>query len=96
MRWIFDGNMLTGKSVPVSRILKSTPSSMMDAGLIEDVSIVTIIKVSRNLAEIEDDGQHCTDTVERPGRTHTVHQRFDNGRHGIGLRSGQLLSLIHI
>lgn len=43
----FDGNMLTGKSVPVSRILKSTASSMMDAGLIEDVSIVTIIKVSR-------------------------------------------------
>ena len=37
-----------------------------------------------NLAEIEDDGQHCTDTVEQPGRTHTVHQRFDNGRHGIG------------
>ena len=47
MRWIFVGNMLTGKSVPVSRILKSTASSMMDAGLIEYVSIATTIKVSR-------------------------------------------------
>lgn len=47
IRWILVGNMLTGKSVPVSRILKSAASSMMDAGLIEYVSITTPIKVSR-------------------------------------------------
>lgn len=47
MRWIFVGNMLVGKSVPVSRKLKSTASSMMDAGLIEYVSIVIPIKDSR-------------------------------------------------
>ena len=47
MRWIFVGNMLTGKSVPANRILKSTASSMMDAGLIEYISIATPIKVSQ-------------------------------------------------
>ena len=38
-----DLSMLTGKSVPASRILKSTALSMMDAGLIEYVSIATLI-----------------------------------------------------
>jgi len=46
--------------------------------------------VSGILQKLRMTSQHCTDAVERPGRTHTVHQRFDDGRHGIGLRSGQL------
>ena len=44
----------------------------------------------RNLAQGEHDGQHGTDAVEQPGSGDAVHQRLDDGCHGIGLRGSQL------
>ena len=44
----------------------------------------------RHLAPCQHDGHHGTNAIEQPRSTHTVHQRLDDSRHGVGLRGGQL------
>ena len=39
---------------------------------------------------IKDDGDDRSDTVEHPRSTDSVHQRVDDGSHGVGLWSGEL------
>jgi len=39
---------------------------------------------------VEDDGNDCSDAVKHPRSTDAVHQRVDDGSHGVGLWSGKL------